>query len=120
MTEPTSTPLAEAVVSPPTHEHGAVPNAPGAHAHPTDTTYYIVALVLFAATAIEVGVYYIKGSYTYIPLLILMVLKFLIVLGFFMHLRFDSPTFRRLFAMGLGMAILVYVATFLIFGIFSF
>jgi cytochrome c oxidase subunit 4 len=98
--------------------HGAVPEEPGAHEHPSDGVYIIVALVLAALTAIEVGIYYIKGGLTYIPLLVLMAAKFLIVVGFFMHLRFDSPLFRRLFAMGLGMACFIYIVTFFLFGVF--
>ena len=101
-----------------THEHGTVPDEPGAHAHPTDGTYIIVALVLAVLTAIEVGLYYLKGGYTFIPLLVLMLLKFLIVAAFFMHLRFDSPVFRRLFAMGIAMAIFVYTVVLFIFGVF--
>jgi cytochrome c oxidase subunit 4 len=105
--------------TPTTEEHhGATPAEPGAHEHPSENVYLIVALVLAVLTAIEVGLYYLKGGLTYIPLLVLMFLKFMIVVGFFMHLRFDSPLFRRLFAMGLGMAALVYSATFFIFGVF--
>jgi cytochrome c oxidase subunit 4 len=77
-----------------------------------------VALVLGVLTAVEVGLYYVKGSLTYIPLLFLMLLKFVIVAGFFMHLRFDSPLFRRLFAMGLGMAAFIYTVLLFIFGVF--
>jgi caa(3)-type oxidase subunit IV len=98
--------------------HGVAPDEPGAHEHPSDGVYIIVALVLAALTAIEVGLYYLKGGLTYIPLLVLMMLKFVIVAGFFMHLRFDSPLFRRLFAMGLGMAAFVYTALLFLFGVF--
>src|SRR5713226_974295 len=89
--------------------HGAVPDEPGAHSHPTDGVYIVVALVLAVLTAIEVGLYYAKGgSLNTVALLALMAVKFVIVAGFFMHLRFDSPLFRRLFAMGLFMAVFVY------------
>src|SRR4029077_3958589 len=98
--------------------HGAAPDEPGAHEHPSDNVYILVALALAALTALEAGLYYIKGGLTYIPLLILMMLKFVIVAGFFMHLRFDSPLFRRLFAMGLGMAAFIYTVLLFLFGIF--
>ena len=98
--------------------HGIAPDEPGAHEHPSDGTYIIVALILAALTAIEVGLYYLKGGLTYIPLLLLMMLKFVIVVAFFMHLRFDSPLFRRLFAMGLGMAVFIYTVALFIFGVF--
>jgi len=100
--------------------HGAVPDEPGAHAHPSDGVYIIVALVLGGLTAVEVGLYYLKGgTANTVGLLILMAIKFVIVAGFFMHLRFDSKLFRRLFAMGLGMATFVYIAMLFIMGIFK-
>jgi cytochrome c oxidase subunit IV len=108
----------ESVAASPTAQHGAVPNEPGAHSHPSDGTYMIVALVLGLLTAIEVALSYVKGGLTYVPLLVLMVIKFVIVAAFFMHLRFDSPLFRRLFAMGIGMAVFVYSVVFFTFGVF--
>ena len=49
-----------------------------------------------------------------------MALKFSIVVGFFMHLRFDSPVLRRLFVGGLCLAVTIYVIIFFMFGIFHF
>ena len=102
-----------------THDehHGAKPDEPGAHEHPSDGVYIVVALVLAALTAIEVGIYYVSSSFTFIPLLLLMFAKFLVVVAFFMHLRFDSPVFRRLFGMGVGMACMIYIITLFLFGI---
>jgi cytochrome c oxidase subunit 4 len=99
--------------------HGAIPDEPGAHAHPSDGVYMVVALVLGGLTAIEVGLYYLKGgSLNTVALLVLMAIKFVIVGAFFMHLRFDSPIFRRLFAMGLGMAVFIYSVVLFTFGVF--
>jgi cytochrome c oxidase subunit 4 len=99
--------------------HGAVTDEPGSHAHPTDNVYLIVALVLGVLTATEVGLYYLKGgAVNTVALLVLMIIKFVIVAGFFMHLRFDNRLFRRLFAMGLGMAVFVYTVVLFTFGIF--
>ena len=82
------------------------------HAHPGDAQYMLVALFLAALTAIEVGLYYIDMSNSImIPaLVVLMVVKFGTVAAWFMHLRFDSQLFRRLFVSGLILAILVYMA----------
>ena len=44
-------------------------------------------------------------------LIVLTVLKFLLVILWFMHLRFDSGWFRRLFVFGLILALAVYAAT---------
>ena len=59
--------------------------------HPTPGTYFKVALILSAITAIEVGVFYItalgKGI---IPVLaVLSIAKFALVAMFYMHLKFD-------------------------------
>jgi cytochrome c oxidase subunit 4 len=89
------------------------------HAHPSDMTYIVVALVLGVITAIEVGIYYINGSDVKVAgLLVLMAIKFVIVAAFFMHLRFDSKYFRRLFILGVALAVAVYSAVLFIFGIF--
>ncbi len=89
------------------------------HAHPSDGTYILIAFGLAVATAVEVGLYYLKStSLTTVSLLALMVLKFSIVVAFFMHLRFDSPVLRRLFTFGLSLAVFVYTVVFFIFGVF--
>ena len=49
----------------------------------------------------------------------MMVVKFAIVAGYFMHLRFDSNLFTRLFVSGLLLAISVYVAMLATFHFFS-
>jgi cytochrome c oxidase subunit 4 len=80
--------------------------------HPTEGQYVRVALFLAVLTGIEVGVYYVSGlKSVLIPiLLILMVLKFAMVALWFMHLRFDSELFRRLFVTGITVAVAVYTA----------
>jgi cytochrome c oxidase subunit 4 len=91
------------------------------HAHPSDGTYVLIALALAVLTAIEVGIYYLKSDYaTIVVLLVLMVIKFSVVVGYFMHLRFDSPLLRRLFVGGLVTAVIVYSVLLLMFGIFHF
>ena len=94
--------------APTAHEetvHGA------GHAHPSDGRYILIALFLAVMTAIEVGLYYVDIGDALIPtLMVLMVVKFWTVAAYFMHLRFDSRVFRRMFAAGLILAILVYLA----------
>jgi cytochrome c oxidase subunit 4 len=81
-----------------------------AHAHPSDLQYVYVALVLAAITAAEVGIYYAKslGALLVVILVVLSIIKFSIVVLWFMHLRFDSKLFRRLFVTGIGLALFVY------------
>ena len=91
----------------------------GRHAHPSDGTYILIALVLGVVTAAEVGLYYLKSSSAItLVLLALMALKFVIVAGYFMHLKFDSPILRRLFITGLILALFIYSYMFFIFGVF--
>jgi cytochrome c oxidase subunit 4 len=85
---------------------------PGVEEHYPDEWQYIkVALILFAITMAEVAVYYISGlKDVLIPILLTMaVVKFSLVALYFMHLRFDSKLFRRLFVTGIILAIIVYM-----------
>src|SRR2546426_10541510 len=68
-------------------------------AHPTEAQYVRVAVILAVLTALEVTVYYISGLKTVlVPILVVLaVTKFSMVALWFMHLRFDSRMFRRLF-----------------------
>jgi cytochrome c oxidase subunit 4 len=42
-------------------------------------------------------------------LMIMMVVKFVMVVSYFMHLKFDSKIFTFLFYTGLGLALFVYI-----------
>ena len=101
------------------HEPQHYPLTPpeaGEHAHPSDFTYIKVALILAVMTGLEVLTYpfdfgEVGGVEVAVPLLlILMVLKFATVVAYFMHLKFDSRLFRRLFVAGLVTAVAVYSA----------
>jgi cytochrome c oxidase subunit IV len=96
----------------------ASPTASGSHAvathgpteHPSDMLYVKVALLLAVLTAIEVATYFFDFKAAFVPVLVgLMTVKFFVVLFFFMHLKFDSKLFRRVFYSGLLFAIGVYV-----------
>jgi cytochrome c oxidase subunit IV len=98
-----------------THNEHAVE----AHGHTgehgwTDKKYVMVAVYLAIMTAVEVGLSYVHPeSAPWLPtvlLVVLMVVKFITVVLFFMHLRFDDKLFGRLFWSGLILAIVVYVA----------
>ena len=39
----------------------------------------------------------------------MMIVKFAIVCGYFMHLQYDNPIFRRVFVFGLVLAVVVYL-----------
>ncbi len=89
--------------------------------HPGPRQYVIVALVLAALTAMEVGLFYVDflpSPVVVASLMILMVLKFATVVLWFMHLRFDSPIYKRLFLTGIILATSVFIIVLLTFGVF--
>jgi cytochrome c oxidase subunit 4 len=81
------------------------------HQHPTDGLYIKVAIFLGALTALEVGTYFLEDASTTMLVALLfpmMIVKFAVVAGWFMHLKYDNPIFRRIFVFGLILAIAVY------------
>lgn len=80
------------------------------HPHPKEAEYVKVAIVLAVVTAGEVAVYYMAALRSLlVPLLLFMsAIKFSLVALWFMHLRFDSRLFRRLFVAGIILALAVY------------
>ena len=82
------------------HEHGM-----------SDAGYIKIAIILALITALEVSTYYVDFGPLFMPsLLIMMVVKFVMVVSYFMHLKFDSKIFSFLFYTGLGLALFVYIA----------
>ena len=99
--------------------HGG--NGEAAHTgHPTPATYFKVAMVLSILTAIEVAIFYITGlSYGIIPILaILSIGKFVLVVMYYMHLKFDSKIFTGMFFFGMMVATGVVFALMALFGWF--
>ena len=81
------------------------------HHGATDKQYIIIAAVLAGITALEITLSYVDVGPIFLPaLLILMVAKFLTVVSYFMHLKFDNKIFSFLFYLGLVLAVLVYCA----------
>ena len=91
------------------------------HAHASVKTYLIVAAVLGVITAVEVMIFYIEAlEPIMVPLLLaLSAAKFTLVVGFFMHLKYDSRVFRGLFVGPLIVAIAIIVAMLALFGVFG-
>ena len=78
--------------------------------HPGPKQYVWVAVILAIVTAAEVAIYYVESLRDWlVPFLIAFaVIKFLLVALWFMHLRFDSRLFRRLFVTGIILALVVF------------
>ena len=74
--------------------------------------YVRIAILLAIITLVEVVIWYIPTVRpALVPaLLVLSLAKFLMVVGFFMHLRFDSRLYRFMFAAGLVVTLGVYLA----------
>ena len=101
--------------------HAGAAHTPGhdAHAHPTWKQYKWVAVILTAITIVEVWIYYIPSfvaSKLFVPaLLIMSAVKFAIVVLFYMHLKFDSRVFGRVFFAPLFLAMLVILGMIILF-----
>ena len=93
-----------------TETHDAPVGHDAAHDHPSDLKYVKIAVILAALTAIEVLTYTfgLTGGGLVAVLLPLMIVKFAIVAGYFMHLKFDSRLFTTMFVAGLAFAVGVY------------
>lgn len=80
--------------------------------HPSPRQYVAVGIFLGIVTAAEVAIYYFNFPdwLLVVGLAVFAVIKFVMVVMWFMHLRFDSRLFRRLFVTGLVTAMLVFAA----------
>lgn len=73
--------------------------------------YIRIAVILAAITGLEVSTYYVDFGVLFLPaLLIMMAIKFVMVVSYFMHLKFDNKVFSFLFYAGLALAVGVYAA----------
>lgn len=80
------------------HDHGM-----------SDSGYIKIALILAGITGLEVSTYYVDFGPLFMPaLMVMMIVKFVMVVSYFMHLKFDSKIFSFLFYTGLGLALFVY------------
>lgn len=105
------------------HDTQHAPSHAAAHAHPSGNTYLKVFVILTLITVIEVWAYYIPAlvaSPLFNPSLIAMSAgKFLIVVLFYMHLKFDHKLFKVLFTGPLIIAGATIVALLFLFGQFA-
>ena len=112
------------------HVHGGItmggsttppPHAPG-HTeehphHPTWKFYVLIGVILTLITAIEVAIFYIPQlEAVLVPtLLILSAAKFVIVVMFYMHLKFDHAVFSRVFFTPMALAVLLIIGLIILF-----
>lgn len=81
------------------------------HAHPGAREYIQIAVVLAVLTAMEIALSYIDVGKApiIIGLFVLMIIKFALVVMWFMHLRFDNRLFSWMFVGGLVLAVIVFI-----------
>lgn len=91
-----------------------------ADGHTTPAFYVAVGVVLAVITLLELWVFTIEelGAWFAPLLLVLAAVKFLLVVAFFMHLRFDRPLLSWVFGAGLAIAIALFVILLVLFGQF--
>ena len=85
--------------------------------HATVGTYVLIGVILTVITAIEVAIFYIPAlAGILVPaLLVLSATKFVIVVMFYMHLRYDSRIFSRVFFGPMLLAFVVVIGLILLF-----
>ncbi len=93
----------------------------GGGGHATVKTYIQVAVALAIITGVEVATLYVPGipnPVLVISLLAMSAVKFYLVVGFFMHLKYDHRIMRALFVGPLVIAIAIILAVMALFSAF--
>jgi cytochrome c oxidase subunit 4 len=86
-----------------------------AHAHPSPKEYIRIGVILALLTAIEIAASYtIDGTLLIVLLLALAVIKFSIVVMWFMHLKFDDRRYARFFVMGVALAATLFLVVLMV------
>jgi len=80
------------------------------HTHPGTRTYWVIGFYLFVLTGLEIACYYVEdqlGSLATPAILLLSAAKFVLVVMFYMHLKYDSKLFTGVFLFPMALATLV-------------
>jgi caa(3)-type oxidase subunit IV len=86
-------------------------DAHGEGGHASVGFYWMIGGILAVLTALEVAAYYMELGSLEVPLLIgLSIAKFVLVVMFFMHLKFDSGIFTWVFMAGMVLAVFMVSA----------
>jgi len=81
------------------------------HEHPGERTYIKVAVVLALITIAEVAIYYIGDLESILveALLIMSAIKFVTVVSYFMHLKFDDRRLAWIFGLAMIVALSIVI-----------
>jgi len=92
------------------------------HAHPTNRFYLTIGAILIGLTVLEVIGYYGETQHWYAAgtavfiILFLSALKFVSVVAYYMHLKYDNKLFTAVFVFPALLAVLVIGGMILLFG----
>jgi cytochrome c oxidase subunit 4 len=95
------------------HDHGdGNGSVHGAGGHASPGFYWAIGGILTVITAVEVAIFYVPAlESVLVPLLlVLSAAKFVLVVMFFMHLKYDSKIFSGVFLAGFVLAAFMTVA----------
>ncbi len=86
--------------------------------HPSALEYVQIGVILAIITAVEVALYYLDLDFTLLVTLLSMlsVVKFGMVVLWFMHLKFDPSLFSILFASGVALTFALFIVVIAILG----
>jgi cytochrome c oxidase subunit 4 len=94
------------------------PRESGGHSnHPSAKEYLRIGLVLAVLTALEVASSYRLVDHTGLMIAVLILLslvKFSLVVMYFMHLKFDDRRYARFFVMGFALAFTLFLIVLLL------
>jgi cytochrome c oxidase subunit IV len=88
------------------------------HTHPGNAVYVKIGVVLTILTAIEIAAYYVEdqlGGIAAPLILVLSAAKFILVVLFYMHLKYDSRAFTGIFLFPFTLGVLVIVSLILLY-----
>lgn len=90
------------------HSHDAEQDS---HGHPTERDYIKIAAILSGITLLEVVIYYVEAiGGILVPLLIVLsTIKFVMVVSYFMHLKFDDKRLTMVFLIGMVFALGTFI-----------
>jgi cytochrome c oxidase subunit IV len=99
-------------------EHGA--SAAHGAGHPSPKEYVRIGVILGVLTALEIAASYagVSGGVLIPTLFVLALIKFALVVMWFMHLKFDDRRYARFFVMGLSGAAVLYLVVLISFRVF--
>ncbi len=88
--------------------------------HPSPKEYVRIGLILFVLTGLEITASYtgVTGAILIPTLFVLAIVKFALVVLWFMHLKFDDRRYARFFVMGLAGASVLYLVVLITFKVF--